>query len=59
LKRRALDELLLALCRGEQEEELIKLLEEEKCNVNYTDGAGNSAAHYAYVYNRKKSVSFI
>ncbi|KAI8880992.1 ankyrin [Backusella circina FSU 941] len=41
------NELLLALCRSDQEEELIELLENEECNVNYTDGAGNSAAHYA------------
>ncbi|CEG66719.1 hypothetical protein RMATCC62417_03250 [Rhizopus microsporus] len=41
------NELLLALCRGDQEEELEKLLEEGNCNVNFTDGAGNTGAHYA------------
>ncbi|KAG0938163.1 hypothetical protein G6F57_009060 [Rhizopus arrhizus] len=41
------NELLLALCRNDQEEELEKLVEEGKCNVNFADGAGNTAAHYA------------
>ncbi|KAI8997677.1 ankyrin repeat-containing domain protein [Pilobolus umbonatus] len=40
------NELMLALCRGDQEEELETLLE-DGCDVNFTDGAGNTAAHYA------------
>ncbi|KAI9025966.1 ankyrin repeat-containing domain protein [Phycomyces nitens] len=40
--------LLLSLCRNDQEDELEKLLEDHPdCNVNYIDGAGNTAAHYA------------
>lgn len=42
-----LDELMLSLCRNDQEEELEQLLEEGNCDVSFTDGAGNSAAHYA------------
>jgi hypothetical protein len=38
---------MLALCRGDQEDDLEKLLDEGHCNVSFTDGAGNSAAHYA------------
>ncbi|KAI8059963.1 ankyrin repeat-containing domain protein [Gilbertella persicaria] len=41
------NELMLALCRGDQEEELEKLLDEGHCDVSFVDGAGNSAAHYA------------
>lgn len=38
---------MLALCRGDQEEELEKLLDEGHVDLSFTDGAGNSAAHYA------------
>lgn len=38
---------MLSLCRGDQEEELESLLGEGQCDVSFTDGAGNSAAHYA------------
>lgn len=38
---------MLALCRGDQEEELEALLSEGNCDLSFTDGAGNSAAHYA------------
>ncbi|KAI8643869.1 ankyrin repeat-containing domain protein [Parasitella parasitica] len=41
------NELMLAFCRGDQEEELEKLLEEGQCDVSYRDGAGNTAVHYA------------
>lgn len=38
---------MLSLCRNDQEEDLEKLLEEGNCDVSFTDGAGNTAAHYA------------
>lgn len=41
-----LDELVLSLCRNDQEEELEKLVLED-CDVNFVDGAGNTGAHYA------------
>lgn len=41
------DEIMLALCRGDQEDELEALLGEGECDVSFTDGAGNSAAHIA------------
>ncbi|KAI8975079.1 ankyrin [Mycotypha africana] len=41
------NELMLALCRSDQEDELIQLLSEGHCDVTFTDGAGNTAAHYA------------
>ncbi|OBZ83318.1 hypothetical protein A0J61_08626 [Choanephora cucurbitarum] len=41
------NELMLALCRGDQEEELDSLLAEGNCDVTFVDGAGNSATHYA------------
>lgn len=43
---------MLALCRGDQEDELEVLLDEGNCDVSYVDGAGNSAAHYAWVKKR-------
>lgn len=42
-----LDELMLSLCRNDQEEDLEKLLDEGNCDVSFRDGAGNTAAHYA------------
>ncbi|KAI7870779.1 ankyrin repeat-containing domain protein [Spinellus fusiger] len=39
--------LLLSLCRNDQEDELETFFEEKECEVNYQDGAGNTAAHYA------------
>ncbi|GAN01375.1 ankyrin [Mucor ambiguus] len=41
------NELMLSLCRNDQEEELEALLGEGNCDVSFTDGAGNTAAHYA------------
>ncbi|EPB86294.1 hypothetical protein HMPREF1544_06936 [Mucor circinelloides 1006PhL] len=41
------NELMLSLCRNDQEEDLEKLLDEGNCDVSFTDGAGNTAAHYA------------
>ena len=38
---------MLALCRNDQEEDLEQLLDQGNCDVSFTDGAGNSAAHYA------------
>lgn len=35
------------MCRNDQEAELEQLLEEGDCSVTFTDGIGNSAAHYA------------
>ncbi|KAI8138970.1 ankyrin [Fennellomyces sp. T-0311] len=41
------NQLMLATCRNDQEDELGKLLEEGTCDPNFVDGAGNTAAHYA------------
>ncbi|KAI7901353.1 ankyrin [Cokeromyces recurvatus] len=41
------NELMLALCRNDQEEDLEKLLDEGQCDISFRDGAGNTAAHYA------------
>ncbi|KAG2231256.1 ankyrin repeat-containing domain protein [Thamnidium elegans] len=41
------NEIMLALCRGDQEDELEVLLGKGECDVSFTDGAGNSAAHIA------------
>ncbi|CAO3657081.1 unnamed protein product [Mucor hiemalis] len=38
---------MLSMCRNDQEAELEQLLEEGDCSVTFTDGIGNSAAHYA------------
>jgi hypothetical protein len=46
-KYKPIDELMLALCRNDQEEDLENLLDEGNVNLSFVDGAGNSAAHYA------------
>jgi hypothetical protein len=47
LSNSPLDELVLSLCRNDQEEDLEKLLDEGQVDLSFVDGAGNSAAHYA------------
>ncbi|CEP14017.1 hypothetical protein [Parasitella parasitica] len=50
------NEQMLSFCRNDQEEDLIKLFEEKgvlnedgegKCDLSYTNGVGNTAAHIA------------
>ncbi|ORY91063.1 ankyrin repeat-containing domain protein [Syncephalastrum racemosum] len=43
----ARNQLMLSLCRNDQEEQLAELVKESTVNANYKDGAGNTAAHYA------------
>lgn len=43
-----LDELMLAACRNDQEDLLNEVISQGNCDPNFVDGAGNTAAHYAY-----------
>lgn len=45
------DELMLAACRNDQEDTLEEILNDGSCDPNFVDGAGNTAAHYAWVDN--------
>ncbi|CAO3644702.1 unnamed protein product [Cunninghamella blakesleeana] len=41
------NELLLAACRNDQEDQVEEILETEDYDIHFTDGAGNTAAHLA------------
>jgi hypothetical protein len=41
------DELLLAACKNDQDDMLDDIFKEGSYDINFRDGAGNTAAHYA------------
>ncbi|KAG0169778.1 hypothetical protein DFQ28_002921 [Apophysomyces sp. BC1034] len=41
------NELMLAACRNDQDEMLEDILKEDDYDINFTDGVGDTAAHYA------------
>ncbi|KAL0095511.1 hypothetical protein F4703DRAFT_1727025, partial [Phycomyces blakesleeanus] len=42
------DDYIIAACRNDQDDILIDLLKLKNHDINFTDGAGNTAAHHAY-----------
>ncbi|CEI89389.1 hypothetical protein G6F70_005021 [Rhizopus microsporus] len=53
------DDLMLAACRNDQDEMLEDILKEGDFDINYTDGLGDTACHYAAKFGAKNCLELL
>lgn len=46
IKKKTIDDLILAACRNDQDEMLEDILKEGDMDINYADALGDTALHY-------------